>query len=85
MSIFVNRNAVAIRFIAPKSKFYSDEIYGNYCEKYHTNFQIEFCYPTFSIANLKSLLYDAYIMNRFFVISGFRPNVAEIERKAKLA
>lgn len=31
-------------------------------------------YPTFSIANLKSLLYNAYIMNRFFVISGFRPN-----------
>ncbi|MCQ2295058.1 MAG: transposase, partial [Bacteroidales bacterium] len=31
-------------------------------------------YPTFSMANLKSLLYNAYIMNRFFVISGFRPN-----------
>ena len=31
-------------------------------------------YPTFSIANLKSLLHNAYIMNRFFVMSGFRPN-----------
>ncbi len=31
-------------------------------------------YPTFSMANLKSLLYNAYIMNRFFVMSGFRPN-----------
>lgn len=31
-------------------------------------------YPTFSIANLKSLLYNTYIMNRFFVMSGFRPN-----------
>ena len=31
-------------------------------------------YPTFSIANLKSLLYNAYIMNRFFAMSGFRPN-----------
>ncbi len=31
-------------------------------------------YRTFSIANLKSLLYNTYIMNRFFVMSGFRPN-----------
>ncbi|MCQ2282241.1 MAG: transposase [Bacteroidales bacterium] len=42
-------------------------------------------YPTFSMANLKSLLYNAYIMNRFFIMSGFRPNVAETECKAKLA
>ena len=42
-------------------------------------------YPTFFMANFKSLLYNAYIMNRFFVMSGFRPNVAKIERKAKLA
>lgn len=31
-------------------------------------------YPGFSIANLKSLLYNAYIINRFFVMSGLRPN-----------
>ncbi|MDY5969992.1 MAG: transposase, partial [Bacteroidales bacterium] len=31
-------------------------------------------YPTFSIANLKSLLYNTYLMKRFFVMLGFRPN-----------
>ena len=31
-------------------------------------------YPTFSIANLKSLLYNCYVMKRFFALSGFRPN-----------
>lgn len=31
-------------------------------------------YPTFSIANLKSLLYNAYIAKRFFAMFGFRPN-----------
>ena len=31
-------------------------------------------YPSFSIASLKSLLYNTYITNRFFVMSGFRPN-----------
>ena len=54
-----------------KANFTQMGIYGNYCEKYHTSFQIEFCYPTFSMANLKSLLYNAYIMNRFFCHVGF--------------
>ena len=40
---------------------------------------------SFSIATLKSPLYNAYIMNRFFVMLSFRPNVVEIECKAKLA
>jgi hypothetical protein len=31
-------------------------------------------YPTFSIANFKSLLYNCYLMKRFFAMSGFRPN-----------
>ena len=31
-------------------------------------------YPTFSIANLKSLLYNSYVTKRFFAMSGFRPN-----------
>jgi hypothetical protein len=31
-------------------------------------------YPTFSIANIKSLLYNCYLMKRFFAMSGFRPN-----------
>ena len=31
-------------------------------------------YPTFSIANLKSLLYNSYLTKRFFAMSGFRPN-----------
>ena len=31
-------------------------------------------YPTFSIANFKSLLYNCYLTKRFFAMSGFRPN-----------
>lgn len=31
-------------------------------------------YPSFSICNLKSLLYNAYITKRFFAMSGFHPN-----------
>ena len=31
-------------------------------------------YPTFSIANFKSLLYNSYLTKRFFAMSGFRPN-----------
>ena len=31
-------------------------------------------YPTFSIANFKSLLYNCYLTKRFFAVSGFRPN-----------
>ena len=31
-------------------------------------------YPTFSVANLKYLLYNCYTLNRFFSMSGFRPN-----------
>ena len=31
-------------------------------------------YPTFFIANFKSLLYNCYLMKRFFAMSGFRPN-----------
>ena len=31
-------------------------------------------YPTFSIAKLKSLLYNCYLTKRFFAMSGFRPN-----------
>jgi hypothetical protein len=33
-------------------------------------------YPTFSIANLKSLLYNSYVTKRFFAMSGFRPNLS---------
>ena len=92
-----NRNADAIRFIAQKSKFYSD---GNLWKLQRKDLHFAFnaslaavnvakviikeYYPTFSMANLKSLLYNAYIMNRFFAMSGFRPNVAETECKAKL-
>ena len=31
-------------------------------------------YPSFSIANIKSLLYNFYVTKRFFAVSGFRPN-----------
>lgn len=31
-------------------------------------------YPSLSIANLKSLLYNCYTLRRFFAMSGFRPN-----------
>ena len=31
-------------------------------------------YPSFSIANIKSLLYNCYVTKRFFAMSGFRPN-----------
>lgn len=31
-------------------------------------------FPSYSIANLKSLIYNCYIMKRFFAMSGFRPN-----------
>ena len=31
-------------------------------------------FPSYSIANIKSLIYNCYIMKRFFAMSGFRPN-----------
>ena len=31
-------------------------------------------YPSFSIVNIKSLLYNCYVTKRFFAMSGFRPN-----------
>lgn len=55
-----------LSFYCPEKQFSQMEIYGNYCDKYHIRFQIEFCYPTFSITNLKLLLYNAYIINHFF-------------------
>lgn len=33
-------------------------------------------YPTFSIANLKSLLYNPYVTKSFFAMSGFRPDMS---------
>ena len=33
-------------------------------------------FPRLSIANLKSLFYNCYLTNRFFDMSGFRPNLS---------
>ena len=50
-------------------------------EFYRTRFQIEFCYRDakqydvpFSVESLKSLIFNSYLLDRFFKLSGVRPN-----------